>query len=120
MRVSHLALRVADLERSARFYGGLLGLPELSRSRDEQGLLRAVWLQAGPAVLMLERELRGRGTSVGSGHVLALEIEDLAAWRARLTAAGVEIDDTTAFTLYVRDPDGHRLGLTTWRREFGA
>ena len=120
MRVSHLALRVADLERSAQFYGALLGLPELRRSRDDQGVLRAVWLQAGPAVLMLERELRGRGAAGGAGHVLALEVEDLAAWRARLAAAGVEIDDTTTLTLYVRDPDGHRLGLTTWRRELGA
>lgn len=117
MRVSHLALRVADLERSARFYGGLLGLPELRRDCDEQGLLRAVWLQAGPAVLMLERELRGHGPAEGSGHVLALEVDDLAAWRTRLAGAGVEIDDATTFTIYVHDPDGHRLGLTTWRRE---
>ena len=120
MRLSHLALRVSDVERSASFYGEVLGLPELQRSRDGQGLLRAVWLQAGPAVLMLERELRGRGPAAGSGHVLALEIDDLAAWRARLSARGVEVDDATTFTLYLRDPDGHRLGLTTWRRELGA
>ena len=120
MRLSHLALRVSDVERSASFYGEVLGLPELQRSRDGQGLLRAVWLQAGPAVLMLERELRGRGPAAGSGHVLALEIDDLAAWRARLSALGVEVDDATTFTLYLRDPDGHRIGLTTWRRELGA
>ena len=51
----------------------------------------------------------------GSGHVLALEAEDLRAWEERLAAAGVPIDDRTAETLFVRDPDGHRVGLSAHR-----
>jgi catechol 2,3-dioxygenase-like lactoylglutathione lyase family enzyme len=41
-------------------------------------------------------------------------VAETAAWEARLGAAGVTIDDRTAATLYVRDPDGHRVGLSVY------
>lgn len=109
--IHHLALRVADVERSRAFYAGLLGLPELRRF-EEEGRLRSVWLQAGDAVLMLESRLRGGGPEGGSGHLLAFPVDDLHAWAQRLAAAGVAVLDRTEHTLYVRDPDGHRVGLS--------
>jgi len=118
MRIHHLALRVADVERSRAFYAGLLGLRELRRSRDETGL-RSVWLAAGNTVLMLERRLAGAGAEAGSGHLLAFDVRPeagagggLAAWEQRLQAAGVALDGRSEKTLYVRDPDGHRVGLS--------
>ncbi len=111
MRLHHVALRVADCERSAAFYGGLLGLPELRRT-EEGGALRAVWLRAGDVVVMLERALRGSGDTAGSGHLLAFAVDDIAEWERRLAAAGVAVADRTEHTLYVRDPDGHRVGLS--------
>jgi glyoxylase I family protein len=113
-RLHHLALRVADCDRALAFYSGLLGLPEFRRF-EEAGRLRAVWVAAGDAVIMLERTLRGAGSAEGSGHVLALAAADLSAWEARLAAAGVPIDDRTEQTLYIRDPDGHRVGLSSYR-----
>src|SRR5688500_11113301 len=113
-RLHHLALRVADCERALAFYSGLLGLPEVRRI-EEGGRLRAVWVAAGDAVIMLERSLRGAGPAVGSGHVLAFAATDLARWEERLAAAGVPIDDRTEQTLFIRDPDGHRVGLSTYR-----
>ena len=113
LRIHHLALRVSDCERAAAFYSGVLGLPELRRFEDA-GRLRSIWLQAGDAVIMLELGLRGRGPDQGSGHVLALSIDDLHGWESRLAAAGIGIDDRTPHTLYVRDPDGHRVGLTVY------
>ncbi len=114
-RAHHLALRVADCEPALAFYAGLLGLKELHRTVTD-GILAAVWLDAGGLVLMLERRLRGAGPESGSGHLLALAVDDLAAWEARLASACVSIVDRTAFTLYVADPDGHRVGLTTFPR----
>jgi catechol 2,3-dioxygenase-like lactoylglutathione lyase family enzyme len=111
-RIHHVALRVADPSRSAAFYAGLLGLGE-RRREEAAGTLRAVWLDAGGAVVMLERSLRGSGPADGSGHVLALAVEDLAIWEARLHERGIAIDDRTAHTLYFRDPDGHRVALST-------
>ncbi len=109
--IHHLALRVADVERSRAFYGDLLGLPELRRF-EEEGRLRSVWLQVGEAVLMLESRLRGRGADHGSGHLLAFPVDDLPAWTRRLAAAGISVLDRTEHTLYLRDPDGHRVGLS--------
>jgi catechol 2,3-dioxygenase-like lactoylglutathione lyase family enzyme len=110
MRIHHLALRVANLEASREFYCGLLGLPEVEQ--DSSG---SIWLRAGDAVLMLERKLRGTGPDAGSGHVLALAAEDLELWEEKLAAAGVPIDDRTPTTLFVRDPDGHRVALSVYR-----
>jgi catechol 2,3-dioxygenase-like lactoylglutathione lyase family enzyme len=113
LRIHHLALRVSDVARAVAFYGGVLGLPELRRL-EEQGVLRALWLRAGDTILMLESGLRGAGAAEGSGHLLAFAVDDLAAWQARLAAAGVAVDDRTPYTLYVRDPDGHRVGLSVY------
>ncbi len=118
MRIHHVALRVADCARAADFYTGLLGLPELRRFAGDGGP-RAVWVWAGDAVIMLERTLKGAGEDKGTGHVLVLAVDDLAVWEARLREAGVPVDDRTAYTLYVRDPDGHRVGLSVYRFEKG-
>ena len=105
---------MADPDRSAAFYVGLLGLAE-ARRFEEGGRVRSIWLHAGSAVLMLERQIKGGGPETGSGHVLAFAVEDLGAWETRLSEAGVAIDDRTAATLFVRDPDGHRVGLSVYR-----
>jgi catechol 2,3-dioxygenase-like lactoylglutathione lyase family enzyme len=110
VRIHHIAVRVRDLEAAREFYCGLLGLPEMKRDGSP-----SVWLQAGDTVLMLERTLRGRGPDAGSGHVLALAAEDLAPWEEKLAAAGIPIEDRTAETLFVRDPDGHRVALSVYR-----
>ena len=112
-RIHHVALRVADPERALRFYSGVLGLDE-ARRFEEGGRVRSIWLSVGDAVLMLEREIKSAGAEAGSGHVLVFAVSDLAAWESRLAAAGVAIADRTAATLYVVDPDGHRVGLSVF------
>lgn len=112
--IHHVALRVSDCARSARFYERAFGLREIHRTESNDGL-RAVWMSAGGTVLMLERALRGEGPGEGSGHVLIFEASDLAAAEERFTAMGVAVNDRTASTLYVSDPDGHRAGVSTFR-----
>jgi glyoxylase I family protein len=114
LRLHHVALRVADCEVARAFYSELLGLKETRRSEGADGLA-SVWVQAGETILMLERRLRGSGADSGSGHVLAFSVDDLGEWERRLAQAGVAVEDRTAHTLYFRDPDGHRVGLTTYR-----
>jgi catechol 2,3-dioxygenase len=111
--IHHVALRVSDLPRAVAFYCGVLGLAEMRRF-EEGGALRSVWLRAGSDVIMLERELKGRGPQDGSGHVLALAVDALGPWEERLRAAGVTVDDRTPATLFVRDPHGHRVGLSVF------
>jgi glyoxylase I family protein len=112
-RVHHLALRVADCARSAAFYEGVLGFRETRRFHEGPSV-RAIWLRAGDAILMLETALRGTGPDHGSGHVLVFAVDALPGWEALLAAHGVAVDDRTAYTLYLRDPDGHRVGLTVF------
>jgi hypothetical protein len=81
---------------------------------EADGRVRSIWVQAGEAVLMLEREVKGTGPAAGSGHVLAFAVSDLPEWESRLAAAGVPLLDRTAATLYVSDPDGHRVGLSVF------
>ena len=115
MRIHHLALRVADVERSLSFYSGVLGLGQIRRQVD-QGL-RSVWLKAGETILMLEGRLAGAGANAGSGHLLAFAVDDLAGWQDRLAAAGIAIEGRTEHTLYVLDPDGHRVGLSDFESD---
>lgn len=113
MKIHHIALRVTDLERSRRFYHDVLGL-ELVTPEEQRSPSRSLWLRAGDVVLMLEPELRGRGAEKGSGHVLSFAVEELEELEARLLCAGVSVDDRTEKTLFVRDPDGHRVGLSSF------
>lgn len=116
MRLHHLAIQVHDLDASERFYARVLGLAVLGRPREG-----AVWLALGDgAVLMLERcaeppvSAPFRVDRPGL-HLLALAIapEDRAVWESRFAAHGVEVVARSEYTLYVRDPEGNRIGLST-------
>jgi glyoxylase I family protein len=124
----HLAIQVRDLGVVERFYVETLGLAVLRRwpSRDGAGE-RSVWLDAGDgAFLALERVTDGptthedpaRATRPGL-HLIAIAIARTArdAWLARLADTGVAVEARTAFTLYVRDPEGNRVGLSHWPDE---
>jgi len=119
--VHHIALRVRDCLASARFYEEAFGLFEIRRIEGEGGGgPRAVWLKAGETVLMLELALRGEGPMEGSGHGLIFPASDLEAAEARLGSLGIRVTDRTSYTLYVRDPDGHRAGVSNFRFDPGA
>jgi glyoxylase I family protein len=112
MRVHHLAFRTADLARLERFYVEALGLAVLRRDAA-----RSIWLDAGGAIVMLE--LRDEGEpelDAASREMVAFAVEPIArsACMARLSRAGVALEAATDFTLYVRDPDGRRIGLSSF------
>jgi catechol 2,3-dioxygenase-like lactoylglutathione lyase family enzyme len=115
MRIHHLAMRTHDVARLERFYAGLLGFA-VSRRDDARG---SVWLDAGGAILMLERAGATEACVVapGSMELVAFAVDDREAWRARLERAGVVVEDETGHTLYFRDPDGRRVAVSTFRLE---
>jgi glyoxylase I family protein len=115
-RIHHIAIRVADPVASLAFYSGVLGLPEVRRFQSK-GRVRSIWVRAGDAVLMLERDLKGTGPGAGSGHVLAFEVDSLEKWAGILELAERPLIDRTATTLYISDPDGHRVGLSAYPRK---
>jgi catechol 2,3-dioxygenase-like lactoylglutathione lyase family enzyme len=110
--VHHLALRARDLELTVAFYKDVLGLSEV---RAE--LPRALWLGLGDgAVLMVEA--RGPAEppiSPGSLELFALRVDEVRKQliRARALERGC-FDGETAHTVYLRDPDGRRVGVSTY------
>jgi len=121
----HLAIQVRDLPGVERFYGETLGLAVLRRWPASEGAgERSVWLDTGDGGFLAIERVAGGATSAGDAaratrpglHLVALAIERAArgAWEARLARAGVPVEARTAFTLYVRDPEGNRVGLSHW------
>ncbi len=113
MRVHHLALRTKDLPRLEHFYVGGLGLAVIRRQEDGRG----VWLDAGGTIVMLERRDEDEpAPPAGSKELVAFAVapETRASCTERLTRAGVAVEASTEFTLYVRDPDGRRVGLSSY------
>jgi glyoxylase I family protein len=120
--VHHVAIQVRDLAAMEKFYGGVLGLPVLRRWPGEDsdrsiwfdlhdgGFLAVEWVAGGPP------RHDGWNTDALGIHLVALAIKraERDAWEAHLAAAGVPVVHRTDYTLYVRDPEGNRVGLSHW------
>lgn len=115
MRIHHLAFRTDDLDALEHFYAVALGLRV---TRREEG--RCVWLDAGGAILMLERCADGEPAVPDETMELvafAIAPHERESVARRLAAAGHRIEARTAYTLYVRDPDGRRIGVSSYPAE---
>jgi glyoxylase I family protein len=111
VRFHHVAFRTNDLDALEDFYARVLGLAVTRRNEG-----RSVWLDAGGAILMLEQREEGEPeVPAGSMELVAFAVSPEV--RERLPTEGVEIEARTAYTLYVRDPDGRRIGLSTYPEE---
>ncbi len=99
---------VADLDRSAAFYGDLLGL-ELAR--DQGACL--IYHVAGQAYL----GVCSHRTPDPGGVIITLLSDQVDAWAERLVAAGRQVEGPAAnerFALYhcfVTDPDGYLVEI---------
>ena len=123
--IQHLALIVADVDRSRRFYGEQLGMEEIPR--PEIFTFTGAWFRAGGQELHLigaadTTSAAGwpdPGPSAHSGLAghLAIEVDDLDAERARLETNRVSVfagplkRGDGVVQLYVHDPDGHLVEL---------
>jgi glyoxylase I family protein len=113
VRIHHIALRTTNIARLTAFYRDVVGLPvaDGAEARGE----RSVWLSLGEAWVMVEaREPGEPEVSAGTMDLIAFAIlpSERATFEARLARAGVVIEGRTPFTLYFRDPDGRRVGVS--------
>ncbi len=124
----HLAIQVKDLKAAERFYVEVLGLKVVKRWPREDGGPgeRSLWLSVGlgEEFLALEACDADRPPTPfrdphGGLHLLALRIQaaDRADWERKLAQLGVEVVHRTRWTLYLRDPEGNRLGLSHFPHE---
>lgn len=121
--IHHLKLPVADLERSAHWYGEVLGarrLTELDHRRPD-GTLFAVILEVPGLGTNLELRLDpATADALVTYDFITLAVEDRAAldrWVAHLDSVGIHhsppIVALVGWLLVIPDPDGLRLRLYT-------
>ena len=117
--VHHVALMCADVERTIRFYQGLLGFPlvELFENRDYRGSTH-LFFDIGHDNSLAFFDFPGLDLGpyaevLGGLHHIALSV-DPAVWataRSKLEDAGVEYHIDSEISMYFSDPDGVRLEL---------
>ncbi|MBM4344773.1 MAG: VOC family protein [Deltaproteobacteria bacterium] len=118
--VHHLAIQCRDLSAMARFYERVLRLRVDRRWPAADGLGdRSVWLRLGGSVLALEACAGNPDPppwqdSRPGLHLLAVEIhwQNRQIWMEHLRHCGVDVVHQSPWTLYVRDPEGNRVGLS--------
>ena len=131
----HLAIQVQNLPRAERFYVDVLGLHVLRRwdwSPEEKAAgktgERSLWISVGADLhgefIALESCDAERFATPfrdphGGLHLLALRITaaERKTWEAHLLARDIEVVHRTRWTLYLRDPEGNRIGLSHYPEE---
>jgi glyoxylase I family protein len=110
----HLAIRACDVSKVATFYREVLQLPVIDPPRPG-----VAWFRLGELILMIEpaaQETTANDATIEATgfHLLALAIDprERATWEQRLHDHGVAIDNRSDYTLYIRDPEGNRVGLS--------
>jgi lactoylglutathione lyase len=114
--LNHVAIHVADVERSCAFYRGVLRLETMPRPAFD---FPGAWFRLG-----LNQELhligrRGPVVSTDGNNHFALRVDDIAAWEEHLQQAGAEFRPRKqrpdgAWQIFLRDPDGHFIELFTF------
>ncbi len=117
--LDHVALVVADMERSIAWYADVLGMePRYADVWDGAG--DPVVLCNGDACVALFAPVDGdrvEADGVNRHFAIRLGRDGFDAAGAALAERGIEAelwDHTICHSLYVRDPDGHQVELTTY------
>jgi catechol 2,3-dioxygenase-like lactoylglutathione lyase family enzyme len=117
--IHHTALLSSDVERTIRFYAGILEFPltEIIENRDYAGS-NHFFFDVGHGNLLAFFDFPGLDLGpyddvLGGLHHLAISVtpQKWAALRGNLDAAGIDYVEESGASLYFRDPDGARLEL---------
>jgi len=113
---NHVAITVADVDRSIDFYSRVLGLESLPRPAFN---FPGAWFRLGESQELHLIGPRAEKAFVGSrGNHFALLVDDIDAWEAQLTRKGAQfvpkkLRPDGAYQIFVEDPDGHFIELCT-------
>ena len=128
--LGHVVLKVTDLQRSEKFYSGILGLPVCARF-DEQGM-KMTFFSLGNhhdiALAQVSGEDKAGEQAAGLHHVafrIGDSIDQLKEAKTYLEGQGLElhpIDHEVTKSLYFHDPDGNMLEVyvdasDVWRQD---
>ena len=125
MRILHTMIRVGDLDRSVKFYTGLLGMKELRRRDVPEGKYTLVFLgygqgnAEGQGEIELTYNYGVEKYELGNafGH-LAVGVPDVKAACEKVRAGGGKVTREpgpvkfgTTVIAFVEDPDGYKIEL---------
>ena len=126
--IDHVALSVADLDRSVKFYTEVLGFKISPREHQKPGI--EYFLDCGPSLIGLiqgdpsgdRHELQDGG--LGGNHFsFRIPTRDFDAAVEELKARGVTVTffkkRERSWSVYFLDPDGNKLEMTSWPLEDG-
>lgn len=114
LQLNHVALHVADVQASCRFYGEVLKLAPLPRPAFS---FPGAWFRLG-----VDQELHLIGDrnqpvhSNNRGNHFALMVDDIQAWHRHLEALAIPFAPPKprpdgALQIFLTDPDGHVIEL---------
>lgn len=112
--INHVALYVADVERSVEFYGNIVGLTPLARPAFD---FPGAWFQIGTEQELHLIGIRTENVVSGSrSNHFALEVVDLNAWEAHFKATNtthrpIKFRPDGIRQLFLQDPDGYWIEL---------
>lgn len=114
--LNHVAIHVADVEKSCAFYRDILRLEPMARPGF---VFPGAWFRLGTfQELHIIGERKEPVISHNRGNHFALRVDDLEAWQAHFKKHGVEYRPPQrrpdgATQIFLRDPDGHTIELFT-------
>jgi catechol 2,3-dioxygenase-like lactoylglutathione lyase family enzyme len=119
--LDHVAIAVADVERSCEFYARVLGFERMCPEWD----VPVVMGTNGTGLAIFDQKVHARETPEDAGppsvrilHVaFRLDGDGFAAARRDLAAEGIEMkfyDHGITHSIYFLDPDDHVVELTTY------
>jgi catechol 2,3-dioxygenase-like lactoylglutathione lyase family enzyme len=114
IQLNHVALQVADVEVSVKFYTEVLRLAPIPRPAFS---FPGAWFRlGGDQELHLIGGRQGETDSHHRGNHWALRIDDMDAWETDLRARGIDFlprrtRPDGALQIYLVDPDGHYVEL---------
>lgn len=115
LQLNHVAIHVADVEASERFYREVLRLEAIPRPAFS---FPGAWFRLGAdQELHLIGERTSPVNSHNRGNHYALLVDDIDAWERHFQQIGVpsrrQKRPDGAHQVYVSDPDGHVIELCT-------
>lgn len=117
----HVALKVADLDRSLAFYRDRLGFAEMLRLHNDDGSVWLIYLRITDEQYLeifpgAEND-RAPGWNANAINHICLSVDDLDATVAAITSAGISLTSEIKTGLdhnrqaWIEDPDGNRIEL---------
>ncbi|MFZ6734545.1 VOC family protein [Undibacterium sp. Ji42W] len=108
--LNHITLSVADLERSFRFYVGILGLKPVARWKN------GAYLETGNdwICLSLDQDCRTSALPEYTHTAFSVDLASFAIFKQMADAGELtlwKINKSEGASLYLLDPDGHKLEL---------